>query len=53
VVIGGALLPALIPFVGILVVLAAGIGLIVMSVLKLVYLYITAKRFKEYKIEIN
>ncbi len=51
VVIGGALLPALIPFVGVLVVLAADIALVVMSVLKLVYLYTTAKRFRDYKIK--
>ena len=53
VLIGVILLPVLIPFIGALPVLAAAIGMVVVSIVKLVYLYGTAKRFREYKIETN
>ena len=51
VLIAAILLPALIPLIGALLVLAAAIGLVVVSIMKLVYLYGTAKRFRDYKIK--
>ena len=38
----------MIPILGLLVVLGSAIGMIVVSILKLVYLYRTAKLFREY-----
>ena len=49
--IGSLLLMVIIPVLGLLVMLAAAIGLIVVSILKLLYLYRTAKLFREYPIE--
>ena len=51
--IGGVLLAFISPFLGGLVTLAAGIGMPIVGIVKLVYLYATAKRFREYKIEID
>lgn len=45
---GGLLVTFLIPILGLLVVMGSAIGMIVMSILKLVYLYRTAKLFREY-----
>ena len=42
------LLGGLIPLIGLLAVLAASVGMAVVSIVKLVYLYKTAKLFKEY-----
>ncbi len=51
VLLGTMVLPGLIPFIGALWVFAAAIGMVAVSVLKLVFLYITAKRFREYSIK--
>ena len=48
---GSLLIIVIIPILGLLVTLAAAIGLIVVSILKLVYLYRTAKLFREYPVE--
>lgn len=48
--IGSILIMLIIPILGALVILAAAIGTIVVSILKLVYLYRTAKTFREYPI---
>lgn len=45
---GGLLVTFMIPILGLLVVLGSAIGMIVVSILKLVYLYRTAKLFREY-----
>lgn len=47
--IGSILVMFLIPFLGALAILAAAIGVIVVRILKLVYLYRTAKLFREYQ----
>ncbi len=52
-IIGSVLLILFIPFLGFLVTFAAGIGRLVVSIFKLVYLYRTAKLFREYSIEGN
>lgn len=44
------LLTFMIPILGLLVMLASAIGIIVVSILKLVYLYRTAKLFREYPV---
>ena len=46
--IGGVILVALLPLIGALATLAGAIGTIVIGILKLVYLYQTAKVFREY-----
>ena len=46
---GSILIIVIIPILGLLVTLAAAIGLIVVSILKLVYLYRTAKLFRDYQ----
>lgn len=48
---GSILLMIISPILGLLVTLAAAIGLLIVSILKLVYLYKTAKLFREYIIE--
>lgn len=48
---GSLLLVFISPVLGLLVTLAAAIGLIVVGILKLVYLYRTAKLFREYPVE--
>lgn len=48
---GSILIILIAPILGLLVLIAAAIGLIVVSIIKLVYLYKTAKLFREYKIE--
>lgn len=48
--IGSILVMLIIPILGALVILAAAIGTIVVSILKLVYLYRTAKIFREYPV---
>lgn len=50
VMIGSILVMLIIPILGALAILAAAIGTIVVSILKLVYLYRTAKIFREYSI---
>ena len=45
---GGLLLAFIIPVLGLLVSLAAAIGLIVVGIMRLVYLYRTAKAFRDY-----
>lgn len=40
------------PVLGLLVILAAAIGILVVSILKLVYLYQTAKAFREYRVTV-
>lgn len=45
---GGVFLILLIPFLGLLVTLAGAIGLLVVGIVQLVYLYNTAKLFREY-----
>ncbi len=47
---GSVIVTAIIPVLGLLALLAASIGVIVMSVWKLVYLYQTAQVFREYDI---
>ena len=49
---GSLLLVILIPILGMLVMIAAAIGVVVVSILKLVYLYRTAKLFREYPVEV-
>lgn len=49
---GSLLVIVISPILGLLVTLAAAIGLIVVSILKLVYLYRTAKLFREYPVEV-
>ena len=48
---GSLLLVMIAPVLGLLVILAAAIGLVVVGIIKLVYLYRTAMLFKEYRIE--
>lgn len=48
--IGSILVMLIIPILGALVILAAAIGTIVVSIMKLVYLYRTAKIFREYPV---
>ena len=48
--IGSILVMLIIPILGVLVILAAAIGTIVVSIMKLVYLYRTAKIFREYPV---
>lgn len=48
---GGTFAALLIPLLGLLVMLAAAIGVLVVSILKLVYLYQTAKIFRIYPVE--
>lgn len=45
-----SLLMLIIPILGLLVALVTAIGTIVVSILKLVYLYRTAKVFREYRV---
>lgn len=47
---GSILLMLIIPILGLLVALVTAIGTIVVSILKLVYLYRTAKVFREYRV---
>lgn len=49
-VIGSLILMIIAPLLGALVMLASAIGLLVISILKLVYLYRTAKLFREYPV---
>ncbi len=49
--ISGMAIPVGIPILGILIALTAVIGLAAIGIVKLVFQYITAKRFREYKIE--
>ncbi len=51
VMLGSILLIAIAPILGLLVVLAAAIGVAIVGIVKLVYLYRTAKLFQAYKIE--
>lgn len=53
VMIGSLLVMLMIPILGALAILAAAIGTIVVGILKLVYLYRTAKLFREYPVEVN
>ena len=46
---GGTLGVLIVPVLGLLVVMAGGIGTIVVSILKLIYLYRSAKTFREYE----
>lgn len=48
---GGIALYFLVPFLGVLVMILACISLCVVDILKLVYLYRTAKRFREYTVD--
>lgn len=48
---GGVLVTAIVPILGLLVVLAAGLGGIVVAILRLVYLYRTANIFRNYQSE--
>lgn len=48
---GSILIILIAPILGLLVTIGAGIGLIVVSILKLVYLYRTAKLFREFTID--
>lgn len=50
--IGSILVMLIIPILGALVILAAAIGTIVVSIMKLVYLYRTAKIFREYPVKV-
>ena len=47
-IIGGTVLAVMIPLIGLLVVLAATVGTLVVNVLKIVYLYKTAKAFRTF-----
>ncbi len=47
---GSLLLLIIVPFLGVLLILGAAIGVIVASILKLVYLYQTANRFRGYPV---
>lgn len=49
--VGSLLIAVIIPILGLLVTLAAAIGLLVVAVLRLVYLYRTAKLFREYPVK--
>lgn len=49
---GSLLVIVISPILGLLVTLAAAIGLVVVSILKLVYLYRTAKLFRDYPVEV-
>lgn len=46
---GSILIVMIAPILGLLVLLAAAVGILVVSILKLVYLYRTAKLFREYR----
>ena len=50
VMIGSILVMLIVPILGLLAILAASIGTVVVSILKLVYLYRTAKIFREYPV---
>ena len=47
-IISGTVLAVILPLIGLLVVLAATVGTLVVSVLKIVYLYKTAKAFRTF-----
>ena len=47
-IIGGTVLAVMIPLIGLLVVLAATVGTLIVNVLKIVYLYKTAKAFRTF-----
>ena len=51
--IGSIVLLLIAPILGLLVMLAAAIGIAVVGIAKLVYLYRTAKLFKEYRVEVG
>ena len=46
--VGGTLLVAIAPVLGLIVMFAAATGLLVLGILKLIYVYRTAKIFREY-----
>jgi len=52
-VLGGLILVMIIPILGLLVMLAGLIGILVIGIMKLVYLYRTAKLFREYPNSVN
>ena len=49
-IIGGTVLAVMIPLIGMIIVLGATIGTMVVSVVKIVYIYKTAKAFRNYPI---
>lgn len=48
--IAGFIVMAVIPFIGIIILIIAAVGTLIVSILKLVYLYRTAKIFREYSL---